>query len=342
MKAIKLSIVIPVYNVEKYLSQCVQSVVAQNQEDIEIILVDDGSLDSSPVLCDDWARKISNIKVIHQNNRGLSTARNNGLEISNGTYIWFIDSDDWILPNAISRIMVLVSLYPTIDVFSSFMRVFCENENRYEEPYSLKNGKIYSGKTYLWGNPAIGAAQRFIYRKKFLLDNNLKFYPGILHEDGVWCYSIFYLAPKIYFIDGPIYVYRKRTEGSIMSNIKIQSAYDLIKGYRVLKEFMYTNVEGKDYLRFNNKIYDMILDSYAFCDNILKTDDFMEFEKKERKYILEQSFALLKHYPLSLKIWITILKPYKIATYLRTKKILLLTVKKIVKFIFNIKVLSNN
>lgn len=337
IKVIELSIVIPVYNVEKYLNQCIQSIVNQNQENIEIILVDDGSFDNSPILCDDWARKISNINVIHQDNKGLSIARNKGLSIAHGKYIWFVDSDDWILPNAISRIMMLISIYPTIDVFSSFMKIFYENENRYEEPYSFKNGKIYSGKEYLWGNPAIGAAQRFIYKKGFLLDNNLEFYPGIIHEDGVWCFSIFYLASQIYFIDGPIYVYRKRTDGSIMSNIKIQSAYDLIKGYKVLKDFMYKNVEKKDYSKFCNKIYEMILDSYAFCDNILKTDDFLEFERKERKYILQQSFELLKQYPLSLKIWITIFCPYKIITYLRTKNLLLLTVKKIVKSMLYIK-----
>ena len=91
-----ISIIVPVYKVEKYLNRCIHSIVNQTMKDLEIILVDDGSPDTCPKMCDDWAKKDKRIKVIHQKNKGLSAARNHGIKISKGKYIGFVDSDDYI------------------------------------------------------------------------------------------------------------------------------------------------------------------------------------------------------------------------------------------------------
>lgn len=96
-----VSVVIPIYNVEAYLDACVNSVINQSYQNIEIILVDDGSTDSSPQMCDSYAKKDSRIKVIHQPNAGLSMARNAGMACAIGSYIYFLDSDDYIAPNTI-------------------------------------------------------------------------------------------------------------------------------------------------------------------------------------------------------------------------------------------------
>ena len=104
-KNIILSIILPVYNVEKYIERCVESILTQNREDIEIIIVDDGATDGSPQICDKYAEKISNIKVIHKQNGGLSSARNAGMDVANGKYIYFLDSDDWITEDAIRIIL---------------------------------------------------------------------------------------------------------------------------------------------------------------------------------------------------------------------------------------------
>lgn len=93
-----ISIIVPVYNVEKYLERCIESIVNQTYKDIEIILVDDGSPDNCPVICDRYAEKDNRIKVIHKQNGGLINARKSGLEIAQGDYIGFVDSDDWIEP----------------------------------------------------------------------------------------------------------------------------------------------------------------------------------------------------------------------------------------------------
>ena len=94
-----ISVIVPVYKVEQYLDRCVESILAQTFKDLEIILVDDGSPDACPQMCDKWAEQHQNIKVVHKPNGGLSSARNAGIEVASGDYIGFIDSDDYILPD---------------------------------------------------------------------------------------------------------------------------------------------------------------------------------------------------------------------------------------------------
>ena len=95
----KISVIVPVYKVEKYLDKCVESIVNQTYKNLEIILVDDGSPDNCPAMCDEWAEKDERIRVIHKENGGLADARNAGMDIATGDYIGFVDSDDWIEPN---------------------------------------------------------------------------------------------------------------------------------------------------------------------------------------------------------------------------------------------------
>ena len=101
-----VSIIVPIYRAEKYLNKCVQSIVDQTYKNLEIILVDDGSPDNCPAICDAWAKKDSRIRVIHQRNGGFSAARNAGLDAATGTYIQFVDSDDWIEPNMVEALVI--------------------------------------------------------------------------------------------------------------------------------------------------------------------------------------------------------------------------------------------
>ena len=110
----KISIIIPVYNVEKYLRECLDSILAQSYKDFEIILVDDGSTDSSGNICDEYSMKYENIKVLHKNNNGLSSARNAGLDIAQGEYILFIDSDDVVSPVMLETLMAHVAGYDIV------------------------------------------------------------------------------------------------------------------------------------------------------------------------------------------------------------------------------------
>ena len=107
MQGSVVSIIVPVYKVEQYLDRCVQSIVNQTHKNIEIILVDDGSPDNCPAMCDDWAAKDSRIRVIHKENGGLSSARNAGLEMATGAFLQFTDSDDWLEPEMIAYLIDL-------------------------------------------------------------------------------------------------------------------------------------------------------------------------------------------------------------------------------------------
>ena len=116
-----LSVVIPIYNVEDYLERCIDSVLNQNVDEIEIILVDDGSPDKCPQICDSYATKFSNIKVVHKKNAGLSAARNTGIELATGKYITFLDSDDAWMQNKLSHIMqILFEKKPDLLMFMSY------------------------------------------------------------------------------------------------------------------------------------------------------------------------------------------------------------------------------
>ena len=103
-----ISVIVPIYNVEKYVNKCVGSIVNQTYTNLEIILVDDGSPDRCPEICDEWAKKDSRIKVIHKKNGGLSDARNAGMKIASGDYIAFVDSDDWIAPEMYERLLMAI------------------------------------------------------------------------------------------------------------------------------------------------------------------------------------------------------------------------------------------
>ena len=111
-----VSIIIPVYKVEPYLDKCVQSVIAQTYKDLEIILVDDGSPDRCPQMCDEWAQKDKRIRVIHQKNCGLSGARNTGIREAKGEWLYFLDSDDWIIPECIALMVDCVNNHPDVEL----------------------------------------------------------------------------------------------------------------------------------------------------------------------------------------------------------------------------------
>ena len=131
----KVSFILPVYKVEKYLDECVESIVSQTYRDIEVVLVDDGSPDNCPVLCDQWAKKDHRVKVVHKPNGGLSDAINAGFDNATGDYVIFVDSDDfWVSNTALQDLMAVISTYPECD-FISFNRSYYYSDNNTYEPW---------------------------------------------------------------------------------------------------------------------------------------------------------------------------------------------------------------
>lgn len=229
----KLSIIIPIYNVEAYLKKCVDSVLNQDSEDYEIILVDDGSTDSCPVICDEYVSPLFFnsltrsvvIKVIHQPNAGLSAARNSGIKIANGDYLMFVDSDDFIEPN------VLGELVRTMDEKQlDVLRYNYQNVRENGEVFvPFKTGKPYfdycddvlDGEAFL--NERLGYAcyaWAFILRRDLLIPNSLNansltlFTEGIYFEDTDWTPRMLLKAKRVSSTEKIVYNYLWR-EGSI-------------------------------------------------------------------------------------------------------------------------------
>lgn len=280
-----LSLIIPVYKVEKYIEYCLNSIFSQKIPEYlyEVIVVNDGTPDNSMSIVKKFSNH-QNLIIINQENQGLSIARNNGMEQAKGEYIWFIDSDDWLLPNAINTIIEEIRNNAPIDVFSTRLLMTFENTKKTKIDF---NPDCYTltGKEYLTKKYNIGASQRFIIRKRFLNKNKITFYPQILHEDGVFGYMMLYLAQNVKILKEPVYAYRLRQEGSIMSSISVKSCYDLIKGHKILKEFMNVRVDPQEQTWYQIQIFSMISSCFIIAKKIISTPQFIDFYHKNKSYI---------------------------------------------------------
>lgn len=232
----KLSIVIPVYNVEKYIEKCLLSCINQDipESDYEIIVVNDGTPDNSMEIVRKIADSHSNIHILNQQNQGLSAARNNGFAIAKGEYVWFIDSDDWIEENCLRRITNELTV--NIDILQLQYRLAYDESALNKDCYTIID-RCVSGfdQTCNGGLPA--PAQFCIYRANFLRDNNLSFVKGIYHEDSEFKPRAVYLAETITSDNIVSYNYYQRQSGSITSSFSIKRANDIIYVCNSLYDF---------------------------------------------------------------------------------------------------------
>ena len=220
----KLSIIVPVYNVEAFLNKCVDSLLAQDlsKEDYEIVLVDDGSTDSSGALCDTLAAEHGNIRVIHQRNRGLSGARNAGLPGASGTYVLFVDSDDFLCPNVLGTLVGLMESKELDILRFNYQNVNMEGAvfepNKYVKPFVDYSDVVCDGETFL--NERLGYAcyaWQFLVKASILQQEGNGFKEGIYFEDVEWTPRILLQARRVASTDTLVYNYLFRT-GSIARN----------------------------------------------------------------------------------------------------------------------------
>ena len=191
------SIIIPVYQVEKYLEQCLESVLNQNFNDYEVILIDDGSTDNSGKICDDYVSKYSNIEVIHQTNSGPSVARNNGMERANGDYIVFIDSDDYVEHDSFKQIYLELkkSRFPDL-LITPFKTFKASGKIQYHDLF-LQNHDLHSMSkeeilVLLFNNSEnMWPVWRYIVKREFIAQNEIRFPEKLLHEDIEWTINLF-------------------------------------------------------------------------------------------------------------------------------------------------------
>lgn len=210
-----ISIIIPVYKAETFFDECVSSILAQSYEDFELILVDDGSPDKCPELCDKWAATDSRIKVIHKSNGGVSSARNSGLEIASGDYICFVDSDDTLPENGLHILMKSIEQRNVEVVFGAFQFQYGDRllphasrlpEGKYQFKYVLKN---FIDDGTLSGF-LLGSTCAALYKREIILKNHLRFVEGLKNnEDGLFNFELALLANSFAVINTPVYNYRQ-------------------------------------------------------------------------------------------------------------------------------------
>lgn len=208
-----ISVIVPIYKVEPYLRRCLDSIVNQTYTNLEIILVDDGSPDGCPAICDEYAAKNNRIVVIHKKNGGLSDARNAGLDICKGEYITFVDSDDWLADCFIEK------LYEAITLQDSDIAICSYTKTTSTFSSSIKNTVItpihYSpidAIKKLWSNEATTFVTSCwkLYKKD--LFKEVRFPKGVINEDERTTHKIYYASKKIVFIDIPLYFYFQRID----------------------------------------------------------------------------------------------------------------------------------
>ena len=207
----KVSIIIPVYNVEKYLDKCIASVVSQTYQNLEIILVDDGSPDNCPAICDQWQERDSRIKVIHQKNGGLSVARNNGTDASHGTYIQYVDSDDTIEPNTV-ECLLQACLENDADVSCcGCYRDYSDHSTSHPLTNTIK---IYEGENIIRSalrDDFMPNAWNKLWRRE-LFDADCRFPPGMVFEDIATTWKAFRKCHRVVVIPEILYHYVVRKD----------------------------------------------------------------------------------------------------------------------------------
>lgn len=225
-----ITIVIPVYNVEKYLGRCIDSVIKQTYKNIEIILVDDGATDQSGNICDEYAEKDKRIKVIHKKNGGLSDARNAGIDIATGKYISFIDGDDFVADNYVEKLYNLIKKNNS-DVSVCIWKKIFEDGKTKKSYFTFFHREITSNNYIM--------LQHMLYQKLFdtsacaklydiSLFNNIRYPKGKLYEDLATTYKLFLKSKKITYSNDVIYYYFVRNNSITQSNFK-EKDMDLIE-----------------------------------------------------------------------------------------------------------------
>ncbi len=293
----KISFVVPVYNVERYLRQCVESITKQDYRDIEVILVDDGSPDGCPALCDELARDDNRIKVIHQPHGGLSNARNSSIRYVTGEYLMYVDSDDYLLCDEgfFDRLVELVrkNNYPDylclnrIDYYSERKMVYLKPYD--DELFKIKDRDSLIKYFVQSGHLPTNACTKFL-KVSFLQETNLTFLDGVVSEDNPWFIDLLDKAETFLFVNEYCYCYRLLRPGSITSTYNLfyfGSQIKIIEYYLHRMCNMRFKEESKQYLLSNI--------GAKFCSNLMRIYKLPKSVRKDKWKELKQYTFLLDY-----------------------------------------------
>jgi glycosyltransferase involved in cell wall biosynthesis len=289
-----ISVIVPVYKVEKYLKRCVDSILAQTYPCLEVILVDDGSPDGCPAICDEYAREDRRVRVIHKENGGLSDARNAGIDAAKGNFLGFIDSDDYVHPRFYELLLQALK-EEGADIAGCDVKKIYETGTVEEEEKEAVRSEIYSGRE---ATANLYDAQLYLksvviwnklYKKELFKD--VRFPKGKLHEDEFTSYRLLYQSKSVVYIDRAYYFYFQREDG-IMGQKQKKISPVALEAYEQMETFFREKGE-KDLLQMMMYRYLSMVRRYA--SDAVKSKDEEEvrlgryydkkFRRDYRKYI---------------------------------------------------------
>lgn len=272
-ESVKVSVIVPIYNVEKYIGKCILSIIEQTYKNLEIILVDDGSLDDSGNIADEYATRDNRIKVLHKTNAGVSAARNSGLDAATGDFVCFSDGDDYVMPNYVEHLLKLCLTYHadvayTVDMYTTF-----HNEHIANNQVKVITPEDATENILCYKVP-IGVYSK-LFNREFLVKNNIRFLEDVYIGEGFnFNTACFQRANKVVMSNERIYFYRRDNEASAMTKFKAAKcqmalkAIDIIKENLVLKSARIENAWTFAYWHTHFDMYCWIVNAKAKNENV--------------------------------------------------------------------------
>lgn len=315
----RISIVVPVYNVEKYISKCIESIIEQTYTNLEIILVDDGSTDISGKICDEYAIQDDRIKVIHKKNGGISDARNAGIIISNGKYIAFVDSDDYIDRCFIEKLYNACIDFNCDISICEFTRVKGNNA-LVENDYETYTAQLYDKKQECKKMNSVVSIVVWnkLYRKD--LFDDIKFPVGRGNEDLATSYKLMYKANKVIIINSKLYYYRMRENSITRMEYSIHNLDELL-AIEERNEFYLEN-KDEDLYKSSLGAYLERLASHYYCAKKYLIENNLELELIQKikvtyyqllklsnhRFEVEIKYSIIRYFPIYYVIYTLIIK----------------------------------
>ena len=278
-----ISVIVPVYNVESYLDRCVNSILHQTFQGFELVLVDDGSTDNSGVMCDELAKEDSRIIVLHKDNGGLSDARNKGIEVASGDYITFIDSDDWISSDYLSKLYTNLLKFNADISCCNFYKTNC-----YLAKIASKNSGTFTliadeKYRYFLENESVSATAKLFKKNIF---ENVKFPKGKLYEDVATIFSAFIKSKKIVFDTSEMYFYFQHTN-SITKRKFSEKTLDFLDAWQSVNDQIYKLNVSNELKKLAKLRYAKVFFTLAAIMAFYGIEGNIDQARKNKGYILE-------------------------------------------------------
>lgn len=280
-KSPQISVIVPIYKIERYLRQCIDSILAQTFTDFELLLIDDGSPDGCPAICDEYAEKDARIRVFHKQNGGVTSARNKGLDNAKGNWIIYIDGDDWIEPTYVEELYNAAINNEADIAICAFRFVYEDGSSVIEHPTRWDDDKSVSLNRYIssvwttaWGS---------IHKSSLYHNNGVRSPQNITYcEDFHLMARLCYFADKVITIDSPLYNYRQQLS-SIMHSLNDKTWRDELTAYKEIIDFFRNQGELEKYIkamswRTLKATQEMTLDTSRF-------EDFKNYNPDKKNYI---------------------------------------------------------